>query len=248
MNASRNNDAKRQQNQKYQQFKFRKNKTNDSASQQQEPTSSKSKKSSVQEPSLDTLIMIKHQIEQEIMRKNKLKETQVMKHQEELVLKAEKSKSTASKGKAKKKQVVSDIEDDDEDYNGYEEDDYDEDAPFIGDGAFSQSSRSSHGSTQKPLSREDKRRRNTAASARFRIKKKLREQALHSTAFDMTEKATRMEQRVHDLEKEIKWLKALLVEKNEERLKQLIKDRPLHSVAFPINNNNNNQFGDSNQS
>ncbi|CAO3635947.1 unnamed protein product [Cunninghamella blakesleeana] len=60
----------------------------------------------------------------------------------------------------------------------------------------------------------EKRRRNTAASARFRVKKKLREQALQRTACEMTEKANLLQLRVYELEQEVKWLKALLIEKN----------------------------------
>jgi hypothetical protein len=63
--------------------------------------------------------------------------------------------------------------------------------------------------------RLDKRRRNTAASARFRIKKKMREQTLQRTACEMTEKARFFENKVHELEREIKWLKDLLVAKND---------------------------------
>jgi hypothetical protein len=62
---------------------------------------------------------------------------------------------------------------------------------------------------------EDKRRRNTAASARFRIKKKQREQALEKSAKEMTEKAQRLETKVHQLEMENKWLKSLITEKND---------------------------------
>lgn len=62
---------------------------------------------------------------------------------------------------------------------------------------------------------EDKRRRNTAASARFRIKKKQREQALEKSAKEMTDKVTALENKVAQLETENKWLKNLLVEKNE---------------------------------
>ncbi|KAL9559048.1 hypothetical protein MBANPS3_000611 [Mucor bainieri] len=54
---------------------------------------------------------------------------------------------------------------------------------------------------------EDKRKRNTAASARFRMKKKLREQALEQTAKEMTIKAEALEKRVIELEKEAKWLR-----------------------------------------
>lgn len=62
---------------------------------------------------------------------------------------------------------------------------------------------------------EDKRRRNTAASARFRIKKKQREQALEKSAKEMTDRITSLEGKVSQLETENKWLKNLLVEKNE---------------------------------
>lgn len=62
---------------------------------------------------------------------------------------------------------------------------------------------------------EDKRRRNTAASARFRIKKKQREQALEKSAKEMTDKAHRLETKVHQLELENKWLKSLITEKND---------------------------------
>ncbi|GAB5588627.1 hypothetical protein Unana1_03527 [Umbelopsis nana] len=65
----------------------------------------------------------------------------------------------------------------------------------------------------KTAGEEDKRRRNTAASARFRIKKKMREQALEQTAKEMTDKAERLEGRVKELELEIKWLRSILIEK-----------------------------------
>lgn len=61
---------------------------------------------------------------------------------------------------------------------------------------------------------EDKRRRNTAASARFRVKKKQREQALEKTAKDMTDRVTFLENRVSTLEMENKLLKDLITEKS----------------------------------
>lgn len=61
---------------------------------------------------------------------------------------------------------------------------------------------------------EDKRRRNTAASARFRIKKKQREQALERTVKETTEKNAALEARVSQLELENQWLKNLITEKN----------------------------------
>lgn len=77
---------------------------------------------------------------------------------------------------------------------------------------------------------EDKRRRNTAASARFRIKKKLREQALERTVKETTEKNAALEARVSQLELENQWLKNLITEKNggtsseaDEEIAQLFK-------------------------
>ncbi|KAI9781854.1 MAG: hypothetical protein M1839_005646 [Geoglossum umbratile] len=66
-------------------------------------------------------------------------------------------------------------------------------------------------------SEEDKRRRNTAASARFRVKKKQREQALERTAREMTDKCSRLKARIRQLEMENKWLKNLITEKNENQ-------------------------------
>ncbi|OCK81739.1 hypothetical protein K432DRAFT_294820 [Lepidopterella palustris CBS 459.81] len=62
---------------------------------------------------------------------------------------------------------------------------------------------------------EDKRRRNTAASARFRVKKKQREQALEKSAKEMSEKVNSLETKVTQLEMENKWLKSLITEKND---------------------------------
>lgn len=61
---------------------------------------------------------------------------------------------------------------------------------------------------------EDKRRRNTAASARFRIKKKQREQALEKSAKEMADKVSAMEMKINQLEMENNLLKNLITEKN----------------------------------
>lgn len=74
---------------------------------------------------------------------------------------------------------------------------------------------------------EDKRKRNTAASARFRIKKKQREQALEKSAKEMSEKVTMLEGRISALETENKWLKSLVTEKHGGRddiLEKLLKE------------------------
>ncbi|KAL9607713.1 MAG: hypothetical protein Q9167_007393 [Letrouitia subvulpina] len=60
---------------------------------------------------------------------------------------------------------------------------------------------------------EDKRRRNTAASARFRVKKKQREQALERTVKELNEKTSHLEQKVGQMQVENEWLKGLVIEK-----------------------------------
>lgn len=90
---------------------------------------------------------------------------------------------------------------------------------------------------QVPLTKEDKRRRNTAASARFRVKKKMREQALQQTANEMTEKANAFESRVHELEREVKWLKALIVEKKDGHLEQMLMQQ-----YGPTSSSSNNSY------
>ena len=67
--------------------------------------------------------------------------------------------------------------------------------------------------TSRVAAEEDKRRRNTAASARFRIKKKQREQALEKSAKDMSDKVQKLEDKVAQLEKENQWLRGIVVEK-----------------------------------
>lgn len=60
---------------------------------------------------------------------------------------------------------------------------------------------------------EDKRRRNTAASARFRVKKKQREAALEQKAKELNDKTSTLEQRIGQLQTENEWLKNLITEK-----------------------------------
>ncbi|KAJ2745722.1 hypothetical protein GGI20_001946 [Coemansia sp. BCRC 34301] len=68
---------------------------------------------------------------------------------------------------------------------------------------------------------DDKRRRNTAASARFRVKKKLKEQALERTAREMSVKAEALERRVQELETETRWLKSLIIDKDPNLLSNI---------------------------
>ncbi|CAB4493868.1 hypothetical protein RhiirA5_348682 [Rhizophagus irregularis] len=91
------------------------------------------------------------------------------------------------------------------------------------------------------IAEEDKRRRNTAASARFRIKKKMREQALEQNAREMSEKAEVLENRVKELEREIKWLKNLLIEKDSRLLDIQRSDNNKHKDGGDKNSNDNNK-------
>jgi hypothetical protein len=77
---------------------------------------------------------------------------------------------------------------------------------------------------------EDKRRRNTAASARFRVKKKERERALEQSQKEAAEKVAKLEATIQQLQTENTWLKGLITEKNggrssTEELKMLISKR-----------------------
>ncbi|KAI8919868.1 hypothetical protein DFJ77DRAFT_450326 [Powellomyces hirtus] len=70
---------------------------------------------------------------------------------------------------------------------------------------------------EKTLEEVDKRRRNTAASARFRLKKKQREQALEQTAKEMSDKAAQLERRVQEYEMELKWLRQLVTDRDGKK-------------------------------
>ncbi|KAG8716019.1 hypothetical protein FRC08_009922 [Ceratobasidium sp. 394] len=66
--------------------------------------------------------------------------------------------------------------------------------------------------TSTPLTAaEDKRRRNTAASARFRLKKKEREAALDARAQALEERVTELERECEGLRRENGWLRGLVV-------------------------------------
>ncbi|KAH7914945.1 hypothetical protein BJ138DRAFT_1142643 [Hygrophoropsis aurantiaca] len=58
---------------------------------------------------------------------------------------------------------------------------------------------------------EDKRRRNTAASARFRLKKKEREAALERRAKELEDRVSELERECEGLRRENGWLKGLVV-------------------------------------
>ncbi|KAL8903960.1 MAG: hypothetical protein Q9171_007218 [Xanthocarpia ochracea] len=79
--------------------------------------------------------------------------------------------------------------------------------------AVSPASNFSQDDASRLAAEEDKRRRNTAASARFRVKKKQREQALEKTAKDLNDRTANLEQRIGQLQTENEWLKNLITEK-----------------------------------
>ncbi|KAG9285930.1 hypothetical protein G9A89_013355 [Geosiphon pyriformis] len=105
-----------------------------------------------------------------------------------------------------------------DDEGGDDDDDDDDDDAEVEDENEENKKDHDPNNTAKLAAEEDKRRRNTAASARFRIKKKMREQALEHTAKEMTTKAELLEGRVKELEMEIKWLRSLIVEKDARLL------------------------------
>ncbi|QRV79146.1 basic region leucine zipper protein [Ceratobasidium sp. AG-Ba] len=71
---------------------------------------------------------------------------------------------------------------------------------------------SSEPNTSTPLTAaEDKRRRNTAASARFRLKKKEREAALDARAHALEDRVTELERECESLRRENGWLRGLVV-------------------------------------
>lgn len=64
-----------------------------------------------------------------------------------------------------------------------------------------------------------KRLRNTAASARFRAKKKQREQTLEQQAREKKQALEKLESRIRELEQENRFLKGLIMGPKEEELK-----------------------------
>ncbi|KAH9968749.1 hypothetical protein BC827DRAFT_1121583 [Russula dissimulans] len=61
---------------------------------------------------------------------------------------------------------------------------------------------------------EEKRRRNTAASARFRVKKKMKSLNLERTVSDLSGRVEELEQEAADLKRENVWLKDIVMLKS----------------------------------
>lgn len=82
---------------------------------------------------------------------------------------------------------------------------------------------------------ELKRKKNTAALARFRVKKKMKEKQMEERARELQDKLSLLEKKVKTLEMENKCLKQLILEKNEKRnldLLELIKKRSLETPTY----------------
>lgn len=77
-------------------------------------------------------------------------------------------------------------------------------------------------SSEPPKVLEDKRKRNTAASARFRIKKKMKERQMEEETKALQEKVLALEKRLKTLETENKCLKNLILKNNEKKNDDLL--------------------------
>ncbi|CCH40935.1 hypothetical protein BN7_469 [Wickerhamomyces ciferrii] len=77
----------------------------------------------------------------------------------------------------------------------------------------------------------DKKKRNTAASARFRIKKKLKEQEMEKNLNELKEKINQYNLKIQKLEMENKCLKSLIIEKNEQKSNDLLKQIKERSIT-----------------
>lgn len=78
---------------------------------------------------------------------------------------------------------------------------------------------------------EIKRKRNTAASARFRIKKKLKEKQMEQQASELRDRLAFLEKRLKTLEMENKCLKQLMIEKNEKKNSDLLESIKKRSLG-----------------
>lgn len=74
------------------------------------------------------------------------------------------------------------------------------------------------------LTEVDKRRRNTAALARFRIKKKLKEKSMDAKLQEMEQAVREYESKIQRLEMENKILRTLIVERGSKRSDEELQD------------------------
>lgn len=71
---------------------------------------------------------------------------------------------------------------------------------------------------------EDKRKRNTAALARFRIKKKMKEQEMERRSKELEEKVAALEKKLKQLEMENKCLKTMITQRNDKKNDDLLDE------------------------
>ncbi|KAJ3414281.1 Golgi SNAP receptor complex member 1, partial [Chytridiales sp. JEL 0842] len=89
--------------------------------------------------------------------------------------------------------------------------------------------KSTSSSNNDPL---DKRRRNTAASARFRAKKKLHEQAMERMAKEMTGKVDALQSKISGMDAEIIWLRRMYAD--SENLEALVQAYQSQNLSIPL--------------
>lgn len=70
---------------------------------------------------------------------------------------------------------------------------------------------------------QDKKKRNTLASARFRVKKKLKEQEMERNVKLLSDRVATFNERINQLELENACLKSLILEKNEKKSNDLLR-------------------------
>ncbi|KAI5970354.1 hypothetical protein CANMA_000594 [Candida margitis] len=77
---------------------------------------------------------------------------------------------------------------------------------------------------------DDKKKRNTAASARFRIKKKLKEQEMERKAKELEDKVVALEKKLKTMEMENKCLKSIIFQQNEQKNIDLLESIKKKSI------------------
>ncbi|KAI5959745.1 uncharacterized protein KGF55_004977 [Candida pseudojiufengensis] len=85
---------------------------------------------------------------------------------------------------------------------------------------------------------DDKKKRNTAASARFRIKKKLKEQEMEKKSKELEEKVEILEKKLKTIEMENKCLKNIIFQQNEKKNNDLLETIKQKSII----NKNSSSF------
>lgn len=78
----------------------------------------------------------------------------------------------------------------------------------------------------------DKRKRNTAASARFRIKKKMKEQQMESQLKNLQDKVASLELSLKQYQMENKCLKSLILQNNDEKNKTMLEGIKSRSLKY----------------